>query len=143
MKKPIATPHSPPTLQKSKSFLANFHAGAIIFLTCIGTASVLEMLARGGSELPQNIPGVLSGRLVHELAPIQYELSSKRKFHCMELTDITVPLEMAAHSSSATATPNVFAPFQVISSTHWTRQRNVKETLLGLATRSPNNLIVT
>src|SRR6266478_4787986 len=73
MKKPIAAPHSPPTLQKSRSSLPNFQAGAITFLTCIATASVLEMLVRGGREPPQNIRGGVLGRLDRELAPIQYK----------------------------------------------------------------------
>jgi hypothetical protein len=73
MKKPIAAPHRAPTPQKSRSSFPNFQAGAIIFLSCITSASELEILPRGRSKPVRNIPWGLWGCLKREITSIQYE----------------------------------------------------------------------
>src|SRR6267143_3196917 len=94
MKKPIAAPHSPPTLQKSMSSLPNFQAGAIIFLTCIATASVLEMLVRGAVGNRRKIFELACwDAWIVNLRPSNTKLTSKCKFHCMEPADVAVPLD--------------------------------------------------
>src|SRR5467141_2722254 len=84
MRKPTAAPHIAPKPQKSRSSFPNSHDGAITFLSCMTTASDLELRSRGRSSIAIRYSVRLDG-LLGSLNCAHYlrDFHTGVKFHCM------------------------------------------------------------